>query len=109
GAEAIVARLTDSEAKAVIAVDAARRRGQLVPMKATLDAALQKAPTVKHVIVLEHAGAETPWTRGRDLRWRDVVDRQAPRIEATAVPAEHPLLIVYTSGTTGRPKGAVTT
>jgi acetyl-CoA synthetase len=109
GPEAIAARLADSQAKAVVTVDAARRRGQLVPMKATLDAALAKAPSVKHVIVLDHARAEAPWTKGRDLRWRDVVARQAPRIDATPVPAEHPLLIIYTSGTTGRPKGAVIT
>jgi len=109
GVDAIVTRLTDAEAKAVLTVDASHRRGQLVPMKATLDAALAKTPSVKHVIVAAHAGVEVPWTKGRDHRWRELADRQATRIEAEAVPAEHPLLIIYTSGTTGRPKGAVLT
>jgi len=107
GSEAIVTRLGDCEAKAVLAVDGARRRGQVVPMKETLDAALAKLPSVKSVIVAENVGGPVPMTKGRDWPWRETLAKQPDRMEAEAVPAEHPVTLVYTSGTTGRPKGTL--
>jgi acetyl-CoA synthetase len=107
GADAIVTRLTDCEAKAVITADGARRRSQVVPMKEILDQALTRTPSVKHVIVAENVGGAAPMTKGRDHRWADVTAKQPDDIPAVSVPADHPVTIVYTSGTTGRPKGTL--
>ncbi|MBM3489200.1 MAG: AMP-binding protein [Alphaproteobacteria bacterium] len=109
GPEAIIARLTDAEAKLAITVDASRRRGQVVPMKATMDQVAERVPTLKHVLVLNTMGEPVALRPGRDLDWHELAARQPDRIEAEAVPSEHPLLLVYTSGTTGRPKGTVLT
>ncbi|MCB0152050.1 MAG: AMP-binding protein, partial [Caldilineaceae bacterium] len=110
GPGAVVARLADAEAKAIVTADGLLRRGGAVPMKPTVDAACAEVPSVRHVIVVERAGsAATPMTAGRDHWWHDLVPRQ-PAAAATAITdAEDVLMIIYTSGTTGRPKGAVHT
>ncbi|HRW50980.1 MAG TPA: AMP-binding protein, partial [Caldilinea sp.] len=110
GPGAVVARLADAEAKAIVTADGLLRRGGAVPMKPTVDAACAEVPSVRHVIVVERAGiAETPMTAGRDHWWHELVPRQ-PADAATAITdAEDVLMIIYTSGTTGRPKGAVHT
>jgi acetyl-CoA synthetase len=93
----------------VVTADGGWRRGQIVPLKANVDAALGNCPSVEHVIVLRRTGAEIDWTEGRDLWWSDVV-RDAPETcDPVALDSEHPLFILYTSGTTGKPKGILHT
>jgi acetyl-CoA synthetase len=110
GPGAITARLTDADAKAVITADGVFRRGQPVPMKATLDEALTTAPTVQQVVVVRRIDApDTPLAAGRDHWWHDLVPPQPTSAATEPTSAEDVLMIIYTSGTTGRPKGAVHT
>ncbi len=111
GAEAVATRLRDSGAKALITADGFYRRGKVVPMKPTADAAVAQSPTVRSALVVRRIGAKdmghTPWTPGRDLAWDEVVDRQSPICATAITEAEDPYMLIYTSGTTGKPKGAV--
>jgi len=110
GPSAIVTRLNDAQAKAVITTDGLFRRGKPVAMKATLDEALAEAPSVQHVIVVNRAKlAAVPWTVGRDHWWHDLMPQQSTFAETERTSAEDVLMLIYTSGTTGRPKGAVHT
>ncbi len=114
GPSAITNRLTDAGAKAVFTADGFLRRGQPVPMKATLDRALAFAPSVQHVIVCKRLPASSPasqisWKEERDHWWHELVPSQPTEAETAPTAAEDPLMIIYTSGTTGQPKGAVHT
>ncbi|MCY4411751.1 MAG: AMP-binding protein [Caldilineaceae bacterium] len=114
GPSAISNRLTDAGAKAVFTADGFLRRGQPVPMKATLDRALAFAPSVQHVIVCKRLPASSPasqisWKEERDYWWHELVPPQPTEAETAPTAAEDPLMIIYTSGTTGQPKGAVHT
>jgi len=110
GPSAIVTRLNDAQAKAVITTDGLFRRGKTVAMKATLDEALAEAPSVQHVIVVNRAKlAAIPWTASRDHWWHDLMPQQSTFAETERTSAEDVLMLIYTSGTTGRPKGAVHT
>ncbi len=104
---AVSSRLADAGAKLVLTADASYRRGKLVPMKEVLDEALEDAPGVERVVVWRRAGGTCPMTPGRDLWWDDVVSAQPGTLEPVEVESEAPYLIAYTSGTTGKPKGAV--
>jgi acetyl-CoA synthetase len=106
-APAIAARLADAGAKAVITADASLRRGQVVPMKETLDEALAAAPAVEHTVVWRRLGLDVPMRPGRDVPWDELVASASGELEPAEVDAEAPYLIAYTSGTTGRPKGAL--
>ncbi len=107
GPEAIETRLNDAGAVGVIATDGAWRRGQWVPMKATLDQAAAKVPSLRHVLMIRRGADDVPMTPGRDI-W--AADGPAGADDGIAeVDAEHPLMIIYTSGTTGKPKGTVHT
>ena len=104
---AVSSRLADAGAKAVITADASYRRGKLVAMKGVLDEALVDAPSVESVVVWRRAGVDCPMTAGRDVWWEDAVADQPGTLEPVAVESEAPYLLAYTSGTTGKPKGAL--
>jgi acetyl-CoA synthetase len=107
-APAISARLADAKAKALITADGSLRRGQVVAMKEIADEALSAAPTVVHTVVWRRLGLEdVPMTLGRDRFWDELVANTSGDLAPTQVASEHPYLLAYTSGTTGRPKGAV--
>ena len=107
GPEAIASRLRDAEAKLVICADGFYRRGQVVPMKETLDKALVSCPTVTRVIMHRRVVREVPWTHGRDYVWEVVVEDESDRTPTHELDPEDPLMIIYTSGTTGKPKGCL--
>ena len=108
-ATALAARIEDAEAKLVITTDGQFRRGVAVSLKEAVDEAVDGQPTVEHVLVVRRTGIDTPWTAGRDLWWHDTVESASPEHTPEAFDSEHPLFLLYTSGTTGKPKGIMHT
>lgn len=109
GAAAVADRLADSGAVALITADATWRRSAKVPMKAVADEAAKAAPTLRHMIVVRNADAEVAWTEGRDHWLDELTAAQDPAFPTVPLDADAPLMLMYTSGTTGRPKGTVHT
>ncbi|MCM0639981.1 acetate--CoA ligase [Cellulomonas wangsupingiae] len=105
-AEALSSRILDAEAKLVVTADGGFRRGKPSALKPAVDEALAKgAPSVAHVLVVRRTGQPVEWTAGRDVWWHEAVDVASSEHTPVDVEAEHPLFILYTSGTTGKPKG----
>jgi acetyl-CoA synthetase len=109
-ATALRARIADAQCKLLITADGQFRRGKPAPLKEAADTAVgQPDSPVEHVLVVRRTGIDVPWTAGRDLWWHDVVDPAAPEHTAEPFDAEQPLFLLYTSGTTGKPKGIMHT
>ncbi len=104
-AEAIADRNNDAQAKIQLTSDGLYRRGKILPLKATIDEALSKSPTVEKCVVLKRVGNEPAMQDGRDLWWHDLVAEASEDCPAEPLDSETPLFILYTSGSTGKPKG----
>ncbi len=107
-AEALADRVKDAKAKVVITSDGGWRRGQIVPLKDNVDRAVE-GTTVTKVLVVKRCASPVAMKTGRDVWWHDVVDTAPPRHELESFDSEHPLFSLYTSGTTGKPKGILHT
>jgi acetyl-CoA synthetase len=104
-ADALLSRIQDADAKVVITADGGFRKGAAFALKPAVDEALKGKTNVEKVLVVKRTGQETAWNNATDIWWDEIVNRQSPEHTAQAFDAEHPLFILYTSGTTAKPKG----
>jgi acetyl-CoA synthetase len=103
--EAIADRNQDAGAVAVITADGGWRRGASLPLKKNVDIAVEKSPTVRHVVVLKRTGQPVEMVAGRDIWWHDLIEGMPTDTAPEPMDSEAPLFILYTSGSTGKPKG----
>ncbi len=108
-ASAIADRVNDAQAKMVITADGGYRRGSVVELKAAVDEALAKCPSVQTCVVVERTKTPVQMVHGRDIWWHEAMETASDKCEAEELDAEHPLYILYTSGSTGKPKGIIHT
>ena len=108
-ADALVDRIDDAEAKVVMTANGGYRKGKVVPLKANVDDAVRRTPSVEKVLVVRRVDEDTPMQEGRDVWWHDIVARQETTCPPERMDSEDPLYLLYTSGTTGKPKGILHT
>jgi acetyl-CoA synthetase len=108
-AEAVAERMEFSEAKALVTVDGARRKGKTAPIKPEVDAQMADHHALEKIVVVRHTGIDCPMTEGRDVFYDEVMEAADPECPAEPMEAEHPLYILYTSGSTAKPKGILHT
>src|SRR5205807_608547 len=109
GAQALQSRMQDARAKVLFTAFSGKRRGKTIEIKPDVDEAASALPDLKHVIVLERREQMGKWHDGRDLKWSDVIDKADAKLPTARLEAEAPSMYLYTSGTTGQPKGTVHT
>ena len=108
-ADALAGRIEDAECVAVITADGGYRKGATVPLKANADEAIGRTSSVQHCVVVKRTGDDVAWTEGRDHWWHDLVDGQPTVADPEPMDSEDLLYLLYTSGTTAKPKGIMHT
>jgi acetyl-CoA synthetase len=106
---AVIERMAVSQAKVLITVDGSRRKGRTAPVKEAVDRAMGDLPSLEHIVVVRHGGIEAPMTDGRDVFYDEAIAAADPVCPCAPMEAEHPLFILYSSGSTSKPKGIVHT
>ncbi len=109
GAAALASRLDIAEAKIVFTADGSHRRGKHIGIKKTVDKAVEMVDSIEHAIVFKHTGNTIAWNPSKDIWWHELVERQSADCETVAMDSEEYAMIIFSSGTTGKPKGTVHT
>ena len=108
-ADAVADRNNDAQAKVVVTADGGWRRGKEVPLKAAVDASMDKSPSVEKVVVVRRTGGDVDMVPDRDFWWHELMEGMSADCDPVQLDSEHPLFILYTSGSTGKPKGVMHT